>query len=78
MLFERGLANFMVRVASRPQLIAGSVFQHQQGVIGPGQRLHDLIELALSGRLLASLGVLDDKDHGQGKSRNQRLKYAFA
>jgi hypothetical protein len=38
-----------MRVAGGTQLIVGSVLQRQQRVIGTGQRLQDLVELALGG-----------------------------
>ncbi len=51
-------ADLTVRVTGSAQLILRSALQRQQGVIGAGQRLQDLVELALGGYLLACLSVL--------------------
>jgi hypothetical protein len=58
LLIQSSLADLTVRVSGSPQFIVGSVLQHQQAVVGTGQRLQDLIELALRGCLLARLTVL--------------------
>jgi hypothetical protein len=46
-----------VQDAGGVQLIVRSVFECQQGVVGAGHSLQDLVELAVDGRLLTCLGV---------------------
>ena len=40
------------------QFVVGGVLEREQGVIGSGHGQEDLVELALSGSLMADLGVL--------------------
>jgi hypothetical protein len=43
----------------------GGAHDPDEVVVGAGQRLQDLVELALDGRLLAGLGVLEGENHDQ-------------
>jgi hypothetical protein len=55
----------------------GGVLKGEQGVGGIGHNQEDLVELALSGSLIADLGVLDDKDHDQDQGGYHCLEDCF-
>ena len=61
-------------VAHPAELRVGGVLDRDEGVVGVRQSPQYLVELALSGNLLAALGVLNDENHGQGQRGNQRLE----
>src|ERR1700757_1113733 len=65
-LSQPGLADGQVLMPDRVEFIVGGVLKCEQRVVGTGNSQEDLVELALSGPLMASLGVLDDEDHCQG------------
>jgi hypothetical protein len=50
------------------------MLQGQRSVVGVRQDPQDLIKLALGGRLVAGLRVLDDEDHHDRDRGHQRLK----
>lgn len=77
MIVQRSLADGPVLVAGSVQFIVGGVLKGQQGVVGAGYGHEDLTELALGRTLVASLGVLDNEDHGQRKGGYQCLEDGF-
>jgi hypothetical protein len=70
-LVQRGLPDLAVLAPGGPQLGVRRVLQREQGVVRLGQCPEDLVQLALSGGLMAGLGVLDDEHHGHGDRRDQ-------
>jgi hypothetical protein len=60
--------------ASTSQFIVGSVLEREQGIVGTGHGLQDLVQLALRRLLMPGLGVLDHEDHDQGQRSQQRLE----
>src|SRR5437868_15105768 len=71
------LADFPVLVSSGMQFFVGSVLEGEQGVVGTGHGMEDLIQLALCCSLLSRLRVLDDEDHREGKGGYDGLENGF-
>ena len=52
----------------------GCLLQHHEGLVRARQGPQKFVELALSGSLLASLGVLDGEHHGQGDGGDRHFE----
>jgi len=74
LVIESGLTPPAVLVPGGVQFLVGSMLQGDQGVVGIGQGVQDLVELALRRTLMPRLGVLNDEDHGKGQRSHQALK----
>jgi hypothetical protein len=73
----RGLADGPMLAGGGVQFVVGGVLEGEQGFAGIGHSQEDLVELALSGSLMADPSVLDDEDHGQGQGGYHYLEDCF-